>query len=211
MKLTIFGSTGQTGLQVVSAALAAGHEVTALVRHTASGLQPHSRLRVLHGQALSPPDVGRAIHGCDAVLSALGSREGRRETFLYSRSASLMLDAMRNSGVRRIIAVSALPLLPAEQKTFVERRIVHPLLDQFFGGSYDDMRRMEVLHAVAGMDWTVLRPPRLTNGRATGSYREALDSRLERARSISRADLAAAMVAAVDARRLIGHAVTIAH
>ena len=64
--------------------------------------------------------------------------------------------------------------------------------------------------AASDRDWTVFRPPYLTNGGSTGRYRIALDSPLPRARSVSRADLAAAMLAAVKDPTPIGNAVTIA-
>ena len=65
-------------------------------------------------------------------------------------------------GVRRIVAVTAIPAEPDELKTFMERQVVHRLLRVFFGGGYDDMVRMEQLLRGSDTDWTVLRPPRLT-------------------------------------------------
>jgi hypothetical protein len=59
------------------------------------------------------------------------------------------------------------------------------------------------------MKLTVFRPPRLTNGASTGRYRTAVDGPLPRAWSVSRADLAAAMLAAAQDSALVGHAITI--
>lgn len=61
------------------------------------------------------------------------------------------------------------------------------------------MARMEaLLRHSNGIDWTVLRPPRLTNRQATGRYRTAADRHLRGARTISRADLATEMLRQVD-------------
>jgi putative NADH-flavin reductase len=57
---------------------------------------------------------------------------------------------------------------------------------------------------------TVFRAPQLIDGAGTGRYRTTLDARLSGARRISRADLAAAMLASIDDPALIGRTVTIA-
>jgi len=107
------------------------------------------------------------------------------------------------------IGVTAAPVAPQAHKSPLERRIVHPLLQLFLGGQYDDMRRMEKLLAASDVDWTVFRPPRLTNAAATERYRTAVDAPLPHNRTVSRADLAAAMLAAAHDPTLVGH-VTIA-
>ena len=117
---------------------------------------------------------------------------------------------MRDAGVRRFVGMTAVPVGPEDQKSALDRYLVHPLLHRYLGGGYDDMRRMEDLLAASDRDWTVFRPPRLTNGASTGRYRIAVDGPLPRARSVSSADLAAAMLAAAQDPALVGHAVTIA-
>jgi putative NADH-flavin reductase len=209
MRLSVLGPTGGTGKQLVRQALAAGHEVAAVARRPeAMRLAP--QLRVVAGDALHPASLRQAIAGADAVLSALGSRAGNRPTTVYSAGTAAALTAMRETGVRRFVGISAAPVAPDEQKNLLERRVVHPLLHRFFGGGYDDMRRMEELLAASDRDWTVFRPPRLTDKPATGSYRTAVDRRLPRAWTVPRADLAAAMLAAVHDGALVRHAVAIA-
>jgi putative NADH-flavin reductase len=210
MKLTVFGPTGATGEQIVRQALALGYEVTTVARRPEAVALTDPHLRVVRGDVLDPASLGEGIVGADAVLSALGSRQANRPTTVYSTGTEAVLDAMRETGVRCFLGISAVPAEPEDQKSTLERYLVHPLLHLFFGGGYDDMRRMEDLLAASDRDWTVFRPPYLTNGASTGRYRIALDSPLPRARSVSRADLAAAMLAAVKDPALIGHAVTIA-
>lgn len=210
MKLTVFGPTGATGEQIVRQALAASHEVTAVARRPEAVSLTNPRLRVVPGDVLDPASLRDGIAGSYAVLSALGSRQANRPTTVYSAGTAAVLDAMREMGVRRFVGLSAVPVGPDDQKSALERYLVHPLLHRFFGGGYDDMRRMEDLLAESDRDWTVCRPPRLTNGASTGRYRTAVDGPLPHARSVSRADLAAAMLAAVKDPTLIGYAVTIA-
>ena len=210
MRLAVFGPTGPTGEQIVRQALAEGHKVTAVARRPEAVAPADPRLRVVFGDVLDPPSVREGIIEADAVLSALGSRQMGRPTKVYSAGTAAVLDAMREAGVRRFLGGSAVPVGPDEQKSAIERYLVHPLLYRFFGEGYDDMRRMEELLAKSDIDWTVFRPPYLTNGPATGRYRIAVDGPLPRAWRVSRADLAAAMLAAVKDQTLVGHAVTIA-
>lgn len=210
MKLTIFGPTGGTGVQIVRRALAAGHQVTTVARRPEAVRPGHPQLRTVAGDVLGPAPLREPVAGADAVLSALGSRGVRQPTTVYSAGTAAILTAMREAGVRRFIGISAVPVAPDEQKNLFERRVLHPMLYWFFGGGYDDMRRMEDLLAESDLDWTVFRPPRLTSKPANGRYRTALDAPLPRARSIPRADLADAMLAAAQDPALAGHVVTIA-
>ena len=66
---------------------------------------------------------------------------------------------------------------------------------------YADLARMEDVLRASDLDWTIFRPPRLTNGRLTGAYRTAVGRNLRGGALISRADVAHAMLAAVGAAR----------
>ncbi len=69
---------------------------------------------------------------------------------------------------------------------------------------------MEDVLRASGLDWTAVRPPRLTNGRLTGNYRTALERNLPGGLVISRADVAHAMLAALRQPETIGHAIGVA-
>jgi putative NADH-flavin reductase len=208
VRLTVFGASGGTGRQLVEQALATGHDVTAVVRATWQG-PTHTRLRVTVADVLDPASLSPALGGADAVLSALGSAYPGRPTKLYSAGADAILTAMCDLGVRRLLAVTALPVAPAAQQSRLQRRLVHPVLHRFFGGAYRDMRRMEAVLAASDRDWTVYRPPYLRDGPATGDYRTAVDAPVPRAWALRRADLAAAMLSAVTDNRLVRHAVNV--
>ncbi len=210
MKVTVLGPTGATGEQIVRQALAAGYDVTAVARRAEAVAITDPKLRAVSGNVLDSASLLDAIVGADAVLSGLGSREMNRPTTVYSEGVVAVITAMHEAGVRRFIGVTAVPVAPDEQKSPLSRYVVHPLLHQFFSGAYDDMRRMERLLAASDVDWTVFRPPRLTHAAATRRYRTAVDASLPRAFTVSRADLAAAIVGAIQDRALFRHAVTIA-
>lgn len=212
MNIIVFGPTGGTGMHVVTQALAAGHTVTAVARRPEAVTADHPKLRVVKGDVLEPATLTEVVQAGDAVLSALGSHSGRKPTDVYSRGMKNIRAAMNGAGVRRIVALSAVPVSRPEEKSVLDRYLVHPLLGLFFKGSYDDLRRMEAdLRTATDVDWTVLRPPRLSNKPAKHHYRMAVDAQLERAEDISRADLAAAMLKALEDPSLVRKVVVVAN
>lgn len=197
-KLVVFGATGGTGRQLVEQALAAGHAVTAVVRRPEAITMTHPRLTVRRGDVLDAASVEAAIAGHDVVLSALGSTSPRQPTTLCRDAVANMLTAMERCGVRRIACVSALALgdaalLPWPMRLFV-RHVLKPLLRHPFA----DLLAMEERLRRSPLEWTIVRPPRLTQGRRTGRVRFAVDAPLPGATTISRADLADYMLAHID-------------
>lgn len=210
--LTVFGATGKTGQQLVHAALAAGHQVTAVARDPAKLEIRHERLRVARGDVLDAGSITESVRGADAVLSALGTATGLEPTTVYSTGTTNILHAMNRAGVQRLVTISAVPVTPREQVGIIHRRLVFPILYRFvFGEGYTDMARMERLLQASSSAWTVLRPPRLTDGPATGRYRTALNEPLRHAGKISRADLARAMLDALDNARSLKAILTVAY
>ena len=59
---------------------------------------------------------------------------------------------------------------------------------------YADQREMERLVKASGLDWTIIRPPRLTDKPVTGKYRFSINSFLKNCLSVSRADVAHFMI-----------------
>jgi putative NADH-flavin reductase len=210
MHLAIFGSTGPTGLVLVSQALEQGHDVTAVARDPAAVNATGARLRVVRADVLNRSSLDGTLDGVDGVLSALGAH-GRRPTTVYSFGAANIRDAMHHAGIQRFVAISALPVTPRTEPGPVERWIVVPLLSMFFGEMYADMIRMEQVLRHSDLDFTIMRPPQLTNKSATGKYRTAINQHLPRARKISRADLAAAMLQVVPESETVRATVSLAY
>jgi len=215
MHLTVFGGTGGTGEQVIRAALEAGHTVTAPARDPSrirtSIRTSHERLRTIRADVLDPPSLAGTVDDADVVVSALGAPGGKGPTTVYSTGVANILDAMHMAGVRRFIGITALPVTPRAEVSVLERLVIYPILYRFFGAGYADMERMEQVLRRSEVDWTVVRPPRLTDGPATGRYRTAVNHHLPRGRSISRADLAAAMLRLLDDPQAVRATVGVAY
>ncbi|MEH0936431.1 NAD(P)-dependent oxidoreductase [Micromonospora psammae] len=212
MRVTVFGATGGIGSHVVRQALDLGYAVTAVVRDPARLDVRHPTLEVAAVPALDDADaVGPVLRGSDAVLSGVGPR-GRHDGPVASTATRTILSAMHAEGVRRLVAVSAAPVGPTpDGDSFLNRRIVLPAISALLRDLYADLRAMEHAMANSPAEWTVVRPPKLVNRPLTGRYRTAIGSNVARGYTISRADVAHAMLATVGDPATIRQAIGIAY
>ena len=105
---------------------------------------------------------------------------------------------MEKCGVRRLVTVSGSIVDDTGNGLFMHR-LIKPLARRtFLRNVCADMRRAEELVHASTLDWTIFRPPRLTDKPASGRYRTALDRNPPCGVTISRADLAAEMLARID-------------
>jgi putative NADH-flavin reductase len=207
----VIGATRHTGKELMQQALAAGHTVTALARDPSRIDLQHEHLRVVRGDVLDPATLAVAIAGCDAVLSALGATSAyRAPTTLYSGGMRNIIQAMRATGVTRLIAVSAAPLSQDKDDTLLNR-MMNKMMWAFIKELYSDMARMEEVIRTSGLDWTIVRPPKLTDKPPTGHYRTAINRGVRGGYTIARADLAGAILALLDDPRAIHAAIGIAY
>ncbi|WP_248962947.1 NAD(P)-dependent oxidoreductase [Sphaerisporangium perillae] len=211
MKLTVFGATGRTGKEVVRQALDAGHQVTAVVRDPARLSISHSALQVITADVTGPDALRPALAGRDAVISALGPNS-RGEAGIASAALGSILRAMETNDVRRLVVLSAVPAGPLpEGEPFIYRSVVLPLLKRLLREVYADLGAMEEEVRRSPVEWTIVRPPRLTDKPYTGTYRRVVGGNVSRGRFISRADLAHAMLSFLDDPATVKQAVGVAY
>ncbi|MFE0192112.1 NAD(P)-dependent oxidoreductase [Streptomyces sp. NPDC059008] len=209
MKLTVLGASGGVGRHLVRHALADGHEVTAALRSPEKLTERHDRLTVVRADALDAASVEAVVDGADAVLSGMG-QVGRHDPLRpASTSARAVVEAMRATGVRRVLMISAGPLnRTGTGQPFVGHRVFGPLLWAVLKELYTDLERMEAVLRGSGLDWTAVRPPRLLDKPGEGRYRHAVEAGPAGA-SIARADVARAMLDFLADPQTYGHAVGI--
>ncbi|MEV0188676.1 NAD(P)H-binding protein [Kitasatospora purpeofusca] len=199
MNIVVFGATGGTGRHFLELAAEAGHSTVAFARDPLA-LADARPSTIRQGDVLDPDAVARAVEGADAVVSALGIGYSRAATTVYSAGTDHILKAMRATGVARVVCVSTTSMSPVPWRAAPFQRaltswVLHPMLRR----PYADMARMErFLLEDTELDWTLVRAARLTGGRARGRYRTAVGRRLPGAWSISRADLAHYLLAALQ-------------
>ncbi len=188
MKLIIFGSTGGIGRNIVAQALNAGHQVTAVARNPSALAIQHTNLEIVKGDVFQPATFDKVMQGKNAVLSAIGINS-TKPTTVYSEGVLNIVKAMQKNGVQRIICVSASAVVTSPELSFPVRMMTK-LLQRILKNMYSDLLKMEQAVKETNLDWTVVRPPKLTNGRLKGKYRFAVNEWLPHCTSISRADLA---------------------
>ncbi len=155
------------------------------------------------------------------MLSGLGPRSGT-DVGVTSRGTRAIIGAMRATGVRRLAVVSAGPIgtvaSPGRPRPprhdpgdgFVMRHLLTPLVKTALRKHYDDLALMEDAIRDSGLDWTVVRPPRLTDRPLTGTYRTAYGQNLRRGVVVPRADVAHLMLRAVQDPAAAGQVISIA-
>lgn len=197
MQVTIFGANGATGTYLVKQALEAGHEVTAVVRDPAKMTVPaQDHLRVITADVMDPSAIAGAVAGADTVVSAVGPH-GRGPTTILRDSTRSIIAAMNRCGTTRLVTISG-SMVDDTGDGFFLRYIGKPMTRRIFKNACADMRNAEDQIHESKLDWTILRPPRLTGKAATGTYRTAIDRNLPHGFALSRADLAAATMAVID-------------
>jgi putative NADH-flavin reductase len=221
MKLTVVAATGRIGRQVLDQALAAGHDVTAVARNP-STLPAAVRTLAADLAAADPAVLEPAVAGADAVLSGLGPRS-RADAGIASAGTRAIVQAMRATGVRRVVVVSAAPVATVASPGrpdpprhdpgdgFLMRHLLAPALVAALRDVYADLALMEDVLRDSGLDWTAVRPPRLTDGPLTGAYRTAVGRNLRRGLLVSRADVAHLMLAVLDRPETVGQTVGVAN
>jgi len=200
LKLVVLGATGGTGLEIVRQVLGCGHSVTAFVR-SPERLSPfQDRISVKQGNLLDTAQLEQVLKGHDVVLSGFGPRApaSKADAHLLEQFAIALTSAMSRARVRRVVV---------ESVAFLFKNSILPpayLLGRlFFPSVVADASAMEQVFAKSNLDWTMVRPPELTDNPYTGKYR-VREGHLPRfGLKISRADVADFMVKTIDDRSSI--------
>jgi putative NADH-flavin reductase len=204
MKLLVLGATGGTGREIVRQAIERGHEVTAFVRSPERLSLFAGRMTVRQGNLLNASELEKVLRGQDAVLSAFGPRApiAQSDRDLLRDFAKALTAAMPRAGVRRVI-VESVAFLFADS-IFPPAYILGKLL---FPVVVADASAMEAIFRESQLDWTFLRPPRLTDGPRSGKYR-IREGHLPRfGFSISRASVADCFLRLLDDPATVGKTV----
>jgi putative NADH-flavin reductase len=165
MKLVIFGSTGNTGHQLVLQALEQGHTVTAFARNPAKLEIEHANLTAVQGDALDSASVEKAVDGQDAALCSLGA--GAKGT-IRSEGTRNIVRAMEKAGVSRFICQSTLGI--GNSRANLDFFMKHIMFGFLLRRAYADHVSQEDYVKESRLDWTIVRPAALTDGNRTGVY-----------------------------------------
>lgn len=192
MRVVIAGGHGQIALRLTRLLAQRGDTAVGIVRnpdHVDDVRAAGGDAVVLDLEQAGVDEVVAGLAGADAVVFAAGAGPGsgaaRKDT--VDRAASVLFaDAAESAGVRRFLQVSAMGLDRADDPSTEE--VFAAYLRAKDAADRDVMAR-------AGLDWTILRPGRLTNDPATGAV--TLAEHVQPG-AVTRDDVAAVLVALLD-------------
>ena len=189
MHILIVGGTGGTGKQLIIQGLEKGHQVTALVRDPRKVKITHPSLQILKGDVLQPHTLQKAFKGQEAVLSSLGHKKFFIPTSILSRGTQNIVSAMQVHGIRRLICITALGINDSRFRLGLYYTLfVHPFILYFY---FRDKEKQERLILDSDLDWTIIRPGQLTNGKRRERYKHGQGlGHYVLTKMISRADVA---------------------
>ena len=200
MKLIILGATGGTGLELIRRSLLHGHSVTAFVRASHGLEEFRDRITVRQGNVLDRNALAQVLQGHDAVLSAFGPRVpiAKSDAHLLEGFATVLTHAMTDAGLRRAVIISTAFLFKDSiiPPTYLIGKLLFPTV-------VTDSAALEGIFQKSDLDWTIVRPPQLTDTPFTGNYRVRLGHLPRMGFKIGRPDVAEYFVRAVADHTLI--------
>jgi putative NADH-flavin reductase len=206
MEVLVIGAAGKSGRAVVEQALAAGHDVTAFV-HKTEGYLPDSNVRVIEGDARDRSAMDSAMLGQDAVIDTIGGKLSFKTTTLEASAAATIIASMQSSGVRRLVVISVIGAGDVANTNWYERLFLSTLLRS----EMKDKAAMEAIVDASDLDWIIVRLPFLNDDPGTGNIHVFSAETGEIAHKLTRADLAAFMVAQLSSDEYLQKAVAVAN
>jgi putative NADH-flavin reductase len=188
MRVAVLGATGATGRHVVSTALQRGHHVVALTRRAGTFAPKEGLDEVVWPEVTNVSALARALPGTNVVISALGGAS-KGPTTVCTEGIRSAVTAMKATGVARLVAVSAHGVLETHDKSMYSLAVWANVAERMH-----DKETMEPLITASGLDWTIARPPKLSDHHRIAKYRAGTDVRIRLWSSVGRADLAAFLV-----------------
>ena len=167
MRIAVFGGTGATGRLLISQALDSGFSVTAYARHPEKLGIEDNRLRVVKGELSDCAAIDRAVEGSDAVISLLGPGRPLKGTPVALGTRAI-LSSMDKFGVRRIVAIATASVRDPRDKPGLRTRFLVGMSKLLVRPAYNDVVATAQAIRASDRDWTIIRPPFLSNGRRTG-------------------------------------------
>ncbi|WP_010287769.1 NAD(P)-dependent oxidoreductase [Kurthia massiliensis] len=202
-KLVIFGATGGVGQHAVRQALSEEYAVTAFVRSPEKLAIEDENLTVIQGDAMDAEAVAAAIEGADAVVSTLGTPQNTDVENPISVMIQNVVDGMVKHGVKRIVYTASAGVdgeIQGERGQQVMNYLKPYLIDH--------KKSIEAIQQ-AGLTYTIIRPMGLTNDEPLRRYALSYDDVPEAAKSISRDDVANAVIMAIPNANFMGQSIAV--
>jgi putative NADH-flavin reductase len=194
MRIAIIGGSKGTGLATAQEALARGHEIVIVSRSDPRLIQ--NGVRWLAGDARDATVLERALEGVSAAVTALGVSQTWKKTALFSQAEEALVHTMRHAGLKRTVLVTGLGAGDSRgRQGWLYDNVLFPAL---LARSYVDKDRAEAVLQQSDLNWTIVRPGRLTNGAKKNRVEALLTPETYRYGAISRADVASFVLDCIE-------------
>jgi putative NADH-flavin reductase len=204
--IAVFGGSGATGLEFIRQALRTGFRVRALIRPQSDlGSLEHS-VEITRGSLEVSHDVDRALQDSCAACCLFGPRPPYTDIFCAA-ATEVILEGMKSEGVRRILCQTGAMIGDYPANRTVPFRLVTRAVRRRNQATMLDRDEQERTAKDSGLDWTLIKPPRLTNGHRSGRFTAHADLRVGLLSKVSRADVAAFILDEILNPHHIGRAV----
>lgn len=185
-RIALIGASGKIGSKIAAELLSRGHTVTGIARHPEK-IPVQNGLIAAQGDFTEPGVLAWALQGHDAIISAASFIPGQAEN---------LIDAVRQSGVKRFLMVGGAASLQTEDGKKVIDTLQLP--DAWKAPIMEGIRTLSLLRDVKDFDWTFFSPAvQIGPGERTGKFRlgkEQVVKDKEGVSKISYDDYAIAMV-----------------
>ena len=199
MRVVVVGAHGRTGIKIVEQLVAAGDSVVATIRNPrqmADMVKRGAETVLLDLEASTGPEFATQFKGADAVVFAAGSGTGETSE-LDSKGVRKTLRAAEKAGIKRYVAISSIGASTG-------MRLSGKWATDEMKDYYKHKRLAGKAIMNSGLDWTIVEPGELTDGKGTGKV--TLGTETIEQKSVSRSDVAAVVVAALKAPKTVGKA-----
>ena len=207
MKIAIIGASGQTGAELIKAALSNNHEIIGVARNPDNISSNDPRVTKRQGDAFDAQSIADGIEGADAVVTSIGKKNllDKRYT-LNTDGHRNVVEAMRKHGITRMVPISSFGAAQGIVRKGIVRNVYLFLRRKYYG----DMNQMEQYVISSGLEVTVVRAPMLHNNAALHSYAVTEDNQLPNGKSVSRADLVHFILQVLERNQYVNKVVALA-
>jgi len=209
-RIVVLGANGGIGRQTVELALRRGHSVIAIVRNPDNLTVSHPKLIIKKADVMKPETLINILEKEDIVVSAIG-KNSTAPTTLYSNGDNHIIQAMKYAGASRLFVISASGIEVNPTHNLLIRLATKYILQRILKHMYADLVRMENIVKASTLNWTIMRPPQLTNNGLTEKYRSSIGTFLHNGTKISRADVADFMLKNIQNKDTFSNTVEVAY
>jgi putative NADH-flavin reductase len=206
MIISVFGASGRSGRAFISAASAAGFALRLHYRSAPEDEAP-PLATVIVGSLNDPTAVREVLRGADAVVILFGPRPKARGVFT-AKATKAIIEGMQAQGQKRLLCLTGAMIGDSQNNLSIPMRTLEFAIRRLGDDEQaDDRTAQERVVRASKLDWTLVKPPRLTESSDVTPVQAAGDLSVGLRSRMSRATLAAFLLEEIRERRYLGQAV----